>query len=88
MKNGFRILGPLTFVCGLVMITLSLVDPAKAAPRVPAGGIWVDYNTLASFPPGIPPLIQDLDANLNRGGGADSAVYVPELHRLFAHYPR
>jgi hypothetical protein len=25
---------------------------------------------------------------LNKNGGADAAVYVPELHRLFAHYSR
>jgi len=89
MKNGLRFLGPLAFLCGVAMMTLSLTHTASAQPGTQSrGGYWVDFDTQPTYPPGIQPLIQNLDGNLNRNGGADSAVYVPELHRLFAHYSR
>jgi len=88
MKTWLRLLGPLTFVCGLVLITLSLVHPASAQPREQSRGVWISFNTQPSFPPGVNPLIQSLVNNLNKDGGADSTVYVPELHQLFVHYSR
>jgi hypothetical protein len=88
MKTCFRFFGPLTFICGLIMISLSLVHPAAAAPRVPSGGLWVSFDTQPSYPPGVAPLAQNLVNYLNKDGGADSTVYVPELHRLFARYQR
>ena len=88
MKNSFRFLGPLTFLCGLIIISLSLTRPATAQPQATTHGFWVALDTQPTFPPGVNPLIQNVVGYLNKNGGADAAVYVPELHRLFAHYSR
>ncbi len=86
MKYNSRWIGPLTLLAGLVMLSISLTRPAVAQQRTQHVGAWYPLDTTPVFPPGIPGKIQGISGTLNENGGADSAVYVPELHCLFAHY--
>ena len=86
MKNYSKWIGLLTFMAGVLMLSLSLRHPALAQPPVLARGSWYSIDTTPTFPPGVAGTIQATVGNLNRNGGADAVVYVPELHCLFAHY--
>lgn len=88
MRNSLRFLSPVTFTFGLILMSLSMLHPASANPAAQSHGVWISLETQPSFPPGVEPMAQSLVNTLNKEGGADSAVYVPELHRLFAHYSR